>query len=103
MAFRKRVDMRVAAEISSRVTPRISRSRFRLSPKVSLVIFLQRPVDLSEYRRAARGCQSHGKPGGLVYFGTLFTFEQQSTKSPLHRRIRVDYNFWCPNTFRGPA
>jgi hypothetical protein len=53
--------MRVAAEISSNVTPRISRSRLRLSPKVLVVMVLQRTVDLSEYRRAARECQSDRK------------------------------------------
>jgi hypothetical protein len=53
--------MRVAAEISSSVTPRISRSRFRLSPKVPVVMVLEQPGDVSEYRRAARECQSHGK------------------------------------------
>ena len=35
----------------------------------------------------------HGKLRQDVRFGTLFSFEQQSTKSPLHRSIRVDYNF----------
>jgi len=33
----------------------------------------------------------------------LITFGKQSLNSPLHSPIIVDYNFWCPDTFRVSA
>lgn len=41
--------------------------------------------------------------GNERFASWLVTFEKQPAKSPLHPRMRVDYNFWCPNTFRGAA
>src|SRR5579864_2755414 len=54
MASRNRVLMRVAAEISSRETPRISRSRRRCSPK-GIEDIRRGP---QKYRRRLKGCQS---------------------------------------------
>src|ERR1700683_1754861 len=53
MASRNRVLMRVAAEISSSETPRISRSRRRCSPKG--IEDIRR--DQQKYRRRLVGCQ----------------------------------------------
>src|ERR1700678_2121455 len=55
-AAKKRGAMRVAKEISSRETPRISRSRFRCSPKgVEDMRAEAKPHE--KYRRRARVCQ----------------------------------------------
>src|SRR5665213_3151669 len=78
IALRKRSAMRVAEEISSRVTPRISRSRLRLSPKVPLSIVLERSNSPSEYRRQAQECQSYASRAGKSF----------STK--------IDKSIWAP-------
>jgi hypothetical protein len=56
--------MRVAVQISSSDTPRISRSRFKCSPKPALVIYLivsaRTESVLGNTRRASQGCQILG-------------------------------------------
>src|ERR1700683_3544814 len=93
IASRKRVLMRVAAAISSRETPRISRSRRRCSPKGVEDI----RWDQQKYRRRLVGCQCcPGSNAGGAEIGVSAI----ETECRLRQVKMVHYNGKCcfPNT-----